>query len=365
MKKTFFILTACCFITAQASAGFMDSYVKTEVRGGKVTFLPQRTNLGGLNDTSSSMINNTPVQRKITITPAANGTIDFTVTESGEQEMGKYTCKSGASLDFLSASRKTQRYVRYVQTPGEPVRFEAGDITPAVLEMLKDQDKTKQKKEKEEPAAEEEAGEKIAAAAVPKVRIYQANSVWEMILILPEKDFKLLTEMFASFAQETNLSDWQKKIMETLVETLRKGETLEPEDCGVLIAQLADPDYAKRVAADRQLNKMGGHLLVHLLKTDWNTLDTEQQFRLQRIRERLENESEEEDAQIYARVLVKNPQVWTAMLDSGVKTQREQAAAWLEEFLKEKIEFNTNAEPGTQKAIVDGLREKVGLATEQ
>ncbi len=117
-----------------------------------------------------------------------------------------------------------------------------------------------------------------------------------------------------------------------------------------LVEQLGDDQFTKREAADRALRAGAAPALNYLRQLDFDRLDAEQQFRVTRIIRKLTGHSEDDSADAVAASLLRNSEVWLALLSRPEKATRETAARQLTALLGKPIDVDPAAEPKTQEA---------------
>lgn len=354
MKHCIFTLILCLTLTATAGARaeILNSLVKTQVNSGRIMFTTTRS--GQFNHTNTNTSNGISTIRKLSLQPTSGGKVDFTITETSVRTVTKYLCKASTELDFLLYNKRENTYLRFTQSPVDALLLELGEPSAEILEEVKAIDTVNQPKKEEAPAIQPAANVKRS------VRTYKANSIWELVFIIPGDDFERFATMLTAIHRDLRLADLRERFAVALVDAAGREEATDMANCEALVAQLADTDFAQREAASRQLLAMGGDTLIYLMSLDSDTLEPEQQLRLKRIRQQLETGTEEEDIQLYARSLQRRPLVWVGLLESEHVTQRIVAFAQLKTLLGDEIAYDPNLPAKDQPEAFALLRQKAG-----
>lgn len=363
MKHCFFTLALCLILltSGDARAEILNSLVKPQVGNGRIMFTTTRS--GQFNHTNTSTTNGISTIRKLSLQPTSGGKVNFSITETSVRSVTKYLCKESNELDFLVYNKRENTYLRYTQSPVDALLLEMGEPSAEILEEIKAIDVATQLKKgdaKKDEAKKDEPAEKPAAVVKRNVRTYKANSIWELVFIIPDDDLLRFGTMLTAIHRDLRLADLRERFGAALVEAAGRGEATDMASCEALVAQLADTDFAVREVASRQLLRMGGDTLIYLMSLDFDALEPEQQLRLKRIRQQLETGTEEEDIQLYARSLQRRPQVWVGLLESEHLTQRVVAFEQLKTLLGSEIDYNPSLPAKEQPEALARLREKAG-----
>ncbi len=364
----------------RAHANIPNVPLKAQVSGGRIVFTSTRS--GSFTVSNSATMDGVVLQRKIQVQTSGAGKTDFTISESSTRGMKKYVCKNSVDLDFMMVDKKTNESIRFTQSFADALYVEVGEPSEEMMEEAraletattaakkvaakaanakKDEDA---KKDADTKKAEAEKEKQAAAAAQASkkrnIRTYKANSIWELVLIISGQDMQQFAAMLSYLQKDLSLEEYRKKITVALLDVVDSGNVTNMANIETLVAQLADPDFAVRESASRQLRKMGGETLVLLISLDWDALEPEQVYRLKQIRDQLETGSEHEDIQLYAKSLTHHAQVWVGVLESKDPAQRAAAVRQLETFLGEKIAFQPDISPQEQQETLQELRKKAG-----
>ncbi|MDO4549626.1 MAG: hypothetical protein Q4C96_00065 [Planctomycetia bacterium] len=331
----FLLFFLCVTQVGILEAGFLDRYVKTRVNGGCIVFLCSENVRGAISENRSTISSGDRISRQITIQPTEGNRAKFLIAITGGKVKTKCSCEAGKIVDFLSFDIIKNEYIRYTQSSSGEIKFEMGVPSLNILTELslqreegKPEDKSEKKEsekslEKTAQGTESSGDKKTEGNSANLATIYTANSLWEMLLILPMKDLTQLKQFLMQISRDLDISVLRNQAKRELLEALmQEKKPFDLKNCQFLVSQLSDPDFKKRESADRKLKKMGSAVLSYLSKIDWTSLDTEQQYRLQRLRTSLEEEGGLVDASIYVEGLVDNPRCWWTIIQDDLELKK-------------------------------------------
>jgi hypothetical protein len=162
---------------------------------------------------------------------------------------------------------------------------------------------------------------------------------------------------------ETLRPDWElcaqaAEIEQRLYRLAAKTSPPRVERWHTLIAQLAEPRFVRREAADRDLRSEGPALAPFLKQLDRRWLDAEQRSRLKRIEESLESRGEDTPARVAAQ-LVYDQTTWLALLTREDGAQRTAAARHLCKLCPEAVAFDPQADQKVRSVQLKQLRQQL------
>lgn len=200
---------------------------------------------------------------------------------------------------------------------------------------------------------------KLTIGAGEEARTSEANEIWQLILERPKECEEHLFPLLEMLRPNWKLAETAAKIERHLL--LGAGEEIRNirERWNALVEQLGDDQFAKREAADRALRADGVAAAAYLRRLDVNSLDAEQQFRIRRIIESLNQADGDETPEDVAERLAGEPIVWLALLGNADRNHRITAAKQLSVMLGEDIGIDPAADPETQIQQRERLRAKI------
>lgn len=213
------------------------------------------------------------------------------------------------------------------------------------------------------PAVEftQSPGEPIALAigTGEKRKVCTGGSVWQLMIVHPDACRDHLCPVLEQLRPN---SQWAQKSAALEAELLKLSSAGQPSDrqqWAAWVEQLADSQFTRREAADRQLRSAGPRILGFLNQLNFDQLDAEQQFRLRRIIAGLGRTTREDAPDQVAAMLAEDGEVWLALLGRADATVRQKAAQKLALILGEPIGIDPAADPATQTQARDQLRTKI------
>jgi hypothetical protein len=187
-------------------------------------------------------------------------------------------------------------------------------------------------------------------------RGFQAANLWQLAIVQPKECRENLFPLLDLLRPDWKMATMVGRVETSLLAYAREDATADRARWATLVAQLADEQFSKREAADRALRAGGASALNYLREFDFNRLDAEQQFRVTRIIRKLAGRSEDDSADAAAMSLLRNSEVWLALLGRPEKATRQTAARQLAALLNKPIDVDPAAEPSTQEAKRERLR---------
>ncbi|MFZ1934091.1 MAG: hypothetical protein WCB27_00230 [Thermoguttaceae bacterium] len=187
-------------------------------------------------------------------------------------------------------------------------------------------------------------------------RVFQAANLWQLAIVQPKECRENLFPLLDLLRPDWKIATMVGRAETSLLADAREDATADRAHWATLVAQLGDEQFSKREAADRALRAGAASALNYLRQLDFNRLDAEQQFRVTRIIRKLAGRSEDDSADAAATSLLRNAEVWLALLGRPEKATRETAARQLAALLDKPIDIDPAAEPSTQEAKRERLR---------
>ncbi len=192
-------------------------------------------------------------------------------------------------------------------------------------------------------------------------RVYRARSLWHLLIVHSEPCRKHLLPLVETLRPDWNLTT----LLEAIEDELRQRAAAAPPDTATidrLVAQLADPQFGRREAAERRLRASSPAVLSYLEGLDQGGLDAEQRFRLGRTVAALRAALADTKPQEIAAWLSGDVEVWLALLERPDPATRQLAARQLESRLGEPLGVDPQCEPADQQAELARLRERLERA---
>jgi hypothetical protein len=192
-----------------------------------------------------------------------------------------------------------------------------------------------------------------------KQQVFTGATIWHLILGHPEESRPLVAVL-------EQLHPWQlSKTTSTIEAELLKtagGSRPDRAQWAALVQQLADDQFTRREAADRQLRTAGPAVLGYLQQLDFDQLDAEQQSRIRRMMKSLSQQTSDDRPEQVAIWLSEDPTIWLALLSRPDASVRQAAAKQLVALLGHSIPVDPAADPATQKSQREELRARIEKA---
>ncbi len=170
-------------------------------------------------------------------------------------------------------------------------------------------------------------GLELVAREAGKLARFRSPSLWHLLLTVPQMRDDIITTL-EYLRPNWRLGEQLAQLEPLLLDSVRQQPRPPIER---LVQQLADPRFAVRQSADRQLRAYGHSLLPMLEKLDFSRLNAEQKHRLAEIQQELSPWCEDNVTQVAA-WLVNDVRLWTAWQQSDDAFARSVAdyhLAWL------------------------------------
>jgi hypothetical protein len=187
-----------------------------------------------------------------------------------------------------------------------------------------------------------------------------ARDLWHLLLEEPELSRQHLVPVLESLRPNWQLLGQSQQLETALVQLAASPRLREIEPIQRLVDQLADPEFPRRQAADRQLRAMGQWGAAHLDRIDTRTLSAEQRLRVERIRQSLRLATGDTPRRV-AVWLIDDLSVWLALLDRNEPQTRVAAAQHLAWLTGKPIDFDPLASADERQRQGEGLRSRWGL----
>jgi hypothetical protein len=184
----------------------------------------------------------------------------------------------------------------------------------------------------------------LAVGAGSEQRMYEAASLWHLLFAAPGACRHDLLPVLRSLNPQWNLDALANDVEESLIASAKNGLVPDRRRWDELVAQLGDPRFARREAADRQLRGCGRIVAVYLQQLDRGELDAEQDYRVRRILASLALDTTDDAPEQVALWLAGDRAVWLALLERDDPATRRLAAVRLETLTGRRVAFNPDAD---------------------
>jgi len=191
---------------------------------------------------------------------------------------------------------------------------------------------------------------------------WEAPTLWHLLLAHPEECQAHLLPYLQWFFAEEDLMAAASQLETELLRAARDDRPPDRKRWAGLVAELAAPQFGRREAAAEELRQVGPRGGHYLRRLDPKTLDAEQRFRIRRIIQAFSTSTGKESVREAASTLIEDPTVWLVLLERPSVTTRRTAAAQLEQWLGQPIEFDPEAPDAARAAAIESLRRQVESA---
>lgn len=191
-------------------------------------------------------------------------------------------------------------------------------------------------------------------------KTYQASSLWHLLIEYPQVSRRYLVPLVRLLYRQGDLERTAAEIENALVVVARQRLTPDKQRWSQWVAELADPNFATREAADRQLRRAGPIVVPFLEQLEPSRLDAEQQHRIRRIIAALSESSEVADTpERVAAWLAGDPEIWLAFLSHADESVRRLAAEQLAGLWGQPLPFDPAAGPEVRARQIHELRARL------
>lgn len=194
------------------------------------------------------------------------------------------------------------------------------------------------------------------------VTSYRAPTLWRLWLTQPKVCGQYLAPLLGILRPDWDaLPQLVERIEQALIRSSSARRSHDRGRWSQWATDLANPEFAVREAADRELRQSGQAVLPFLKSLDRKRLDAEQRFRIRLILDALSGNYEDDTPANVAAWLASDPAAWLAMLDRTDTSIRQTALEQLQQLLPdEAIEFDPLAEDAVRKEQLEQLRTQLG-----
>jgi len=192
-----------------------------------------------------------------------------------------------------------------------------------------------------------------------KQQVLAGDSLWHLFILYPEQSRKHLAPLLQTLQPNWRLAETADAIERALGHNADVAVIYDRTNWGRWVTQLGDEKFARREAADRELRAANPALLVFLQQLDFNRLDAEQQFRMRKIIDVVSARISSDSPEQVASWLSGDAVIWLALLTRPEVSTRLAAAKQLAALLESPIPVDPRADPASQAAQFDKLRERV------
>lgn len=188
--------------------------------------------------------------------------------------------------------------------------------------------------------------------------VRRGRTLWHLLLGEIEEPQRRLASLLDELFPLQRFSDRTTELADELFRLASAGRVPDRSRWDQLVAQLDDDRYTRREAADRELRGAGPTALSFLQQFDAAQLSPEQQFRIERIVDRLSREVSEDLPGRIASWLQQDPTIWLVLMGHSSIQARQKAADYLSKLLGEPIAFDPSAPPETRARQLAALRSR-------
>jgi hypothetical protein len=189
--------------------------------------------------------------------------------------------------------------------------------------------------------------------------VFRTRNLWQLLLTQPNECQQYLVPLLEMLRPNWNLAETTTRVEERLLQEANGDGDASRVRWAGLVTQLGDESFAKREAADRALRTGNASAIAYLRQLDISHLDTEQQFRINRILEAMAVQNGDDSVEQVAATLATDPALWLALLGRPEPSTRRTAARELAKLLGQAIPVDPAADPGSQKDKRDQLRARI------
>jgi len=190
---------------------------------------------------------------------------------------------------------------------------------------------------------------------VPSRTIHGAT-LWHILLEEPELCAEQLLPILQILRPDWNLAHHALRIEESLVRAAGRGSLQHRQRWHSLVEQLADDEFGRRQAAERQLRAVGPAVLPYLRGLDSSELDAEQRFRIRRILTQLTFDHGDDAPAQVSSWLIGDSAAWFSLLNRDDLQTRRVACEQLAQLHGGPIDFDPAAPTEQRTAQWEALR---------
>lgn len=192
-----------------------------------------------------------------------------------------------------------------------------------------------------------------------KEKVYEAGNLWRLLAAEPVVCREQLTPLLELLKPDWRLDQIALEAQRSLYDSAKALQNADLAAWRRLVDELGDPRFSKRQAADRRLRDFGRGAALFLMSVDWRRLDAEQQSRIRAIFHDLSGGDRADTPDRVALFLVRDPQVWLRLLESGELAERRLAREQLERLLTIRIEFDPEGDQALRENQLAALRRQL------
>jgi len=199
----------------------------------------------------------------------------------------------------------------------------------------------------------------LRAGEGERERVYRAGNLWRLLAAEPVLCREKLTPLLQLLKPDWRLDQIALDAERSLYESTKQLQAADLAEWRRLIDNLADPKFAIRQAADRRLRTFGRGAALFLMSIDRRGLDAEQLSRTRAIFRDLSGGDRADTPDRVALYLVRDPQVWLRLLETGEAADRRLAHEQLERLLSIRIAFDPEGDPPLRETQLAALRRQL------
>ncbi|HEY5314995.1 MAG TPA: hypothetical protein VIK18_20855 [Pirellulales bacterium] len=190
----------------------------------------------------------------------------------------------------------------------------------------------------------------------------RAPSYWHLALAWPKVCETELAPILEVLRPDWGLAKTATELEAALQRDARHFRPLDRNRLQQLLRELGSREFARREAAQRQLQEAGETILPFLRAIDRGHLDAEQAFRVRSVIHGMHSELEEDAPSSLAPWLAGDPYIWLTLLDREQEPLRRFAAEQLGRLLDKTIRFDPAADAAVRQRQLKAITAEVNAA---
>lgn len=185
-------------------------------------------------------------------------------------------------------------------------------------------------------------------------------SFWHLTLADLGAFAEFLAPVLESLRPDWRLVWTARRVEAALLDVAKERQLPDTERMEQLVAQLSQPEFFRRQAADRHLREMGQSAFAYLDGLNERSLNVEQRTRIRRIKKSLKINQRDTPARV-ATWLAGDISAWLVLLDRGEEQERIVAAGHLAALSGKNFTFDPLAGEIERRSQISQMRANFGL----